>query len=127
MNVAQPVVHLEIIGTDPAALRTFYGELFGWEFDTSAPISANVSEAGNYGFTEGSQGAPVPTGVGGGQEFQPQVLFYVGVDDVEEALTRAEALGATRMVGPERVEGRDLVIGRFTDPEGNLIGVAESR
>ena len=69
----------------------------------------------------------MPTGVGGGQEFQPQVLFYVGVDDVEEALTRAEALGATRMVGPERVEGRDLVIGRFTDPEGNLIGVAESR
>ena len=124
--MAQPVVHLEIIGTDPAKLREFYSELFGWEFDTSAAISDSVSEAGNYGFTEGSQGEPVPAGVGGGQGFVPQVLFYVGVDDVEDALTRAEGLGATRMVGPERVEGRDLVIGRFTDPEGNLIGVSGS-
>ena len=73
--MAQPVVHLEIIGRNPARLRTFYSALFGWTFDTSAPISAAVSEAGSR-------------------------------------------------LGPERVEGRGLVIGHFTDPEGNLIGVA---
>jgi len=27
------VVHFEIIGTDPAKLRDYYGELFGWKFD----------------------------------------------------------------------------------------------
>jgi hypothetical protein len=27
-------------------------------------------------------------------------------------------------MGPERAPGRDLVVGHFTDPEGNLIGVA---
>jgi hypothetical protein len=33
-GMGQPVVHFEIIGTDPAKLRSYYAELFGWEFDT---------------------------------------------------------------------------------------------
>jgi len=32
--MAQPVCHFEIIGRDPVALRSYYGELFGWEFET---------------------------------------------------------------------------------------------
>ncbi|MFF5985978.1 VOC family protein [Prauserella flavalba] len=52
------------------------------------------------------------------------MLFYVGVDDVESALREAERLGGTRRMGPERTPGGDLVVGQFTDPEGNLIGVA---
>jgi hypothetical protein len=46
------------------------------------------------------------------------------VPDVEAALTDAERLGGTRVMGPERAEGRDLVVAHFTDPEGNLIGLA---
>jgi hypothetical protein len=33
-------------------LRSYYGDLFGWQFDTSAPVAEAVSEAGNYGFVE---------------------------------------------------------------------------
>ena len=29
--MAQPVVHFEIIGKEPAKLRSYFGELFGWE------------------------------------------------------------------------------------------------
>lgn len=29
--MGQPVVHFEIIGSDPARLRGYYGDLFGWE------------------------------------------------------------------------------------------------
>jgi uncharacterized protein len=29
--MGQPVVHFEIIGPDPAKLRSYYGELFGWQ------------------------------------------------------------------------------------------------
>ena len=32
--MGQPVVHFEIIGNDPAKLRRYYGQLFGWEFRT---------------------------------------------------------------------------------------------
>ena len=42
--MAQPVVHFEIIGKEPAKLRSYFGELFGWEFDTSSPVAEAVSE-----------------------------------------------------------------------------------
>ena len=48
--MGQPVVHFEIIGKDPAKLRSYFGELFGWEFDTSSPVAEAVSEPMNYGF-----------------------------------------------------------------------------
>ena len=84
--MAQPVVHVEIIGRDPARLRAYYTELFGWDFATGGPVSAAVSEAGNYGFTaETSNGTGVMGGVGGGSGYQPHALFYVGVPDVEAA------------------------------------------
>lgn len=119
--MGNPVVHFEIIGTDPARLREYYGELFGWEYDTSGPVSAQVSEAGNYGFVE-TDG--IPGGVGGGAEYESHVVFYVGVLDVAAALAEAERLGGTRRMGPDRAPGRDLVVAHFIDPEGNLIGLA---
>jgi predicted enzyme related to lactoylglutathione lyase len=51
------------------------------------------------------------------------VIFYVGVPDVEAALHRAGSLGGQRRMGPVRAP-TGLVVGHFTDPEGNLIGVA---
>ena len=124
--MGQPVVHFEVIGKDPAGLRGYYRELFGWEFDTSSPVSEAVSEPMNYGFVDGSatsDGTGIPGGVGGGAGYASHVIFYVGVPDVEAALRKAEGLGGTRRLGPARAP-TGLVVGHFTDPEGNLIGVA---
>jgi len=126
--MAEPVVHFEIIGRDPARLRSYYQELFGWQFQTGDASAGAVSEPGNYGFIDGrttGQGSGINGGVGGGEGFSPQVLFYVQVANVETALQQAEQLGGVRQMGPEGTPGR-LVVGRFTDPEGNLIGVAGS-
>ncbi len=121
--MGQPVVHFEVIGAHPAQLRGYYGELFGWEFDTSGPVASTVSQPGNYGFTD--TGAPgIPGGVGGGPGYDSHVIFYVGVPDVKAALLKAESLGGIRRMGPEQAPGGNLVVGHFTDPEGNLIGVA---
>jgi uncharacterized protein len=123
--MAQPVVHFEVIGKDPEKLRDYYGALFGWEFDTSAPVAEAVSEPMNYGFVghNASDGTGIPGGVGGGAGFDRHTVFYIGVPNVEEALQQAESLGGTRQMGPERAP-TGLVVGHFTDPEGNLIGVA---
>jgi len=124
--MGQPVVHFEIIGKDPARLRSYYGELFEWEFDTSSPVSEAVSEPTNYGFVDRnttSDGTGIPGGVGGGTRYDGHVIFYVGVPDVEAALQKAESLGGTRLMGPARAP-TGLVVGHFTDPEGNMIGVA---
>ncbi|MPZ84853.1 MAG: glyoxalase [Actinophytocola sp.] len=119
--MGRPVVHFEIIGTDPAMLRGYYGDLFGWEFDTGGAVAEEVSRAGDYGFVAQSDG--IPGGVGGGAGYERRVLFYVGVPDVEAALRKAESLGGTRRMGPTRTS-ESLVVGHVTDPEGNLVGIA---
>jgi predicted enzyme related to lactoylglutathione lyase len=128
--MADPVVHFEIIGRDPARLRSYYGALFGWEFQTDDTVSEEVSAPAQYGFidggTTGGGAGGINGGVGGGPDHEPKVLFYVGVADVEAALKQAEELGGRRVLGPEGTPGA-LVVGRFTDPEGNLIGVAGER
>ena len=124
--VAHPVVHFEIIGKDPDKLRNYFGELFGWQFDTSSPVAEAVSEPTDYGFVDRittPDGTGIPGGIGGGAAYPAHIIFYVGVPSVESALVEAERLGGKRRMGPERAP-TGLVVGHFTDPEGNLIGVA---
>jgi hypothetical protein len=123
--MSHPVVHFEIIGADPARLRGYYGELFGWEYGVGDAQTREVSEPGQYGFVDGASTGDggINGGVGGGPGHAPQVLFYVAVPSVAAALTEAERLGGRRLLGPEP-PGADFTVGRFADPEGNVVGVA---
>ena len=121
--MGQPVVHFEVIGKDGAKLQRYYSELFGWEIEANNPM--------NYGLIqrEGNldpDGVGIGGGIGQGPDgYDGHATFYVGVPDVEEALAKAESLGGSRMMGPEKVmEG--VVIGQFRDPEGNTVGVVSS-
>jgi predicted enzyme related to lactoylglutathione lyase len=58
------------------------------------------------------------------RDISGHVTFYVEVPDVEAALAKAESLGGSRMMGPERVMDQ-IEIGLFNDPEGHLIGVVK--
>jgi uncharacterized protein len=120
--MGHPVVHFEIVGAEPAALRTYYADLFGWEYAVGDAVTEDVSRDGEYGFVNGDTTGGINGGVCGGPGFTPTVLFYVGVPDVEAALRRAEELGGTRVLGP--ASAGDFAVGHFTDPEGNLVGVA---
>jgi len=125
--MGNPVVHFEIIGPDPDALRRYYGELFGWSFDTPSPVAKEVSAEDQYGFltpTETSGRAGIPGGVGGGKGYASRASFYVGVPDVEAALENGERLGGKRVMGPAKNPNGKIVVGHLTDPAGNLIGVA---
>jgi uncharacterized protein len=120
MEMGQPVVHFEIIGTDADGLRDYYSQLFGWEIDANNPMKyGTVARESNVN----EDGIGIGGGVGRGPEgYGGHVTFYVQVPDVEEALAKAESLGGTRMMGPDDVmEG--LTIGLFNDPEGHVVGV----
>src|SRR5918994_4454840 len=100
--MGQPVVHFEIIGRDPATLRRYYGKLFGWTFDTGDASTEAVSEPGNYGFVNGiSTGDGINGGVGGGDGFEPHVVFYVTVPNGQGALEKAGSPGGERPLGPQ--------------------------
>jgi predicted enzyme related to lactoylglutathione lyase len=118
-----PVVHFEIIGSDAEKLRSYYSDLFDWEFDSDNPMNYGlVQREGNTN----ADGIGIGGGVGAGPEgYSGHVTFYVEVPDVEAALVKAESLGGSRMMGPRQVMG-DVEIGLFNDPEGNLVGVVTS-
>jgi predicted enzyme related to lactoylglutathione lyase len=121
--MGQAVVHFEVIGKDGEKLRNYYSELFGWQIDANNPM--------NYGIVqrEGNTNAD-GVGIGGGIASAPEgseghLTFYVEVPDVEAALAKADSLGGTRLMGPDKVmEG--VEIGLFNDPEGHTIGVIKA-
>jgi predicted enzyme related to lactoylglutathione lyase len=121
--MGQPVVHFEVIGKDGDKLKSYYSELFGWEFDSDNPMNYGVVQ--REGNTR-PDGAGIGGGVSGGPEgYDGHVTFYIEVPDVEAALAKAESLGGSRVMGPDDVmEG--LVIGLFKDPEGHEIGVVKT-
>lgn len=125
--MGNPVVHFEIIGKDAPKLRNYYGELFGWQFDTNSPVAKDVSEAGNYGFIDRNvtpDGVGIPGGIGGGANYASHAIFYVGVPNVAAALKDVERLGGQRVMGPATNPSGKLVVAHFRDPEGNLMGLA---
>jgi predicted enzyme related to lactoylglutathione lyase len=124
--MGQPVVHFEVVGKDYDQLKSFYSDVAGWTYDEppaasqeGVPPYAVVPRDGNVN----SEGIGIGGGIGVGPEgYEGHVTFYIGVPDIEEALQKAESLGGTRVMGPEKVMG-EVELGQFKDPEGNLIGL----
>jgi predicted enzyme related to lactoylglutathione lyase len=113
--MTRPVVHFEIRGRDPARLREFYRQLFGWKIDD-----------GNFGYYFIEAGVGGPEGVGGGilAGDEPRMVIYVQVADLEESLAKAEALGGRRVMERLDIPGRPS-IAQAADPEGSVIGLVQ--
>jgi predicted enzyme related to lactoylglutathione lyase len=123
-TMGQPVVHFEVIGKDAGKLQSYYSELFGWEVDSNNPMNYGlVPREGNTS----AEGVGIGGGIGGpGPDGYPgHVTFYVEVPDIEAALVKAESLGGTRVMGPEKIMDQ-VELGQFTDPEGHLVGLVKS-
>lgn len=117
--MGQPVVHFEVISSDPDKLREFFGELFGWGFsDPMGPTNYTMIERHTN-----DDGVGIAGGIGGVPEgYDGHVTFYVEVDDVGQALDKVEQLGGKKMMGPDQVPDGP-VIGLFTDPQGHVVGL----
>ena len=116
--MAHPVIHAEIRSEDPDATRKFFADLFGWKVS---------SEGALPGYTF------IDTGVEGGthvaisprQSAVDEVLFFVGVQDVEATLQRAAELGGTIIQPAQHVPGTSF--GVFADAQGHRVGVAANQ
>src|ERR1700739_4564355 len=75
------IVLFDLPAADSERARTFYGQLFGWQFQAFDGQGYHMShEAGGA-----IMGAPGQTGP----------VFYFGVGDLDQAVARVEELGAT--------------------------------
>jgi predicted enzyme related to lactoylglutathione lyase len=102
----------ELTTPDPAAARTFYGELFGWTSDDFMPMG----EMGEYRFlAHAGQTIGAVCGVqpGGSKGWR----FYIRVPSIGAAAEAVKSSGGTVAMGPMEVPGGDhIIIGQ--DPQG---------
>lgn len=116
--MGNPVVWFEIVGKDGKSLRDFYGSLFDRHIDAG-------DEGMDYGVVAAAQGG-IGGGIGRSQDAGAgHVTFYVEVDDPSAYLARAERLGGSTIAPPMKVEGSDLTIAFFADPDGHVVGLSK--
>lgn len=118
-TAGQPTVHFEVLGSDREALKSFYTELFGWstnEIESARGDTYSLVEAQDDGIAGGIGTAPEGT--------EGHVTFYVGVEDLDAALSKAESLGGSRLSDPMDIPTGQIA--HFSDPEGHMIGLASS-
>ncbi|MEZ4337824.1 MAG: VOC family protein [Sandaracinaceae bacterium] len=112
--MSNPVVWFEVMGSEGAKLRSFYGELFGWQYD--------VMENMDYGMIAADKGRGIPGGIGSGEK--QWVTFYVSTPSIDASLEQAKGLGGKVLMPRTELPG-GTILGMFSDPEGNAIGLVE--
>jgi predicted enzyme related to lactoylglutathione lyase len=115
--MGDPVTWFEIHGPDPEQTAKFYSELFGWSMQTMPNM--------NYTLIDTNAGSGINGGIGQTREGQaPHAVFYAENPDIQSVLDKAESLGATTVVPVTEVPEM-VTFAQFTDPFGNLIGLAQ--
>ncbi len=117
--MAHPVMHFEIAANDPAKLKKFYVDLFGWKIEGSPQMPDYLM------VTTAAEGSP---GINGGmmkkQMPQQANTNYVMVESVADYAERAKKLGGQVVVPKTAIPN----MGYFAvclDPDGNPIGIFE--
>jgi predicted enzyme related to lactoylglutathione lyase len=103
-----PIVFFDIAGPDMARQAAFYKAVFGWE-------------AGG----DGRFSAPVTRPLAGALRQDPKdKIIYIGVDDITATLAKITANGGA-VIQPRMAVKGVVVLGLFTDPAGNSMGLVE--
>jgi predicted enzyme related to lactoylglutathione lyase len=113
--MAKPIVHFEIIGPDMEALKTFYGDLFSWEFH-------DVPEMG-YSLVHAKSGDKGIDG-GVGNMGEPRTTIYAEVPDPQATVDAAVAKGAEIVMPVTEIPGA-VTMAMFKDPAGNIVGIVK--
>src|SRR5579859_1245950 len=117
--MSQPIIHIEIMGTDPAKSQKFYAGLFGWEIGEPAP------QLGGYAMAEPTS-AGLSCGIGSeGPGGRIRTTFHVEVPDLQAALDRAVELGGKVLSQPSAIPGTSISLAQFADPDGNTVGLVK--
>ncbi len=115
----------EIASNDLEACKTFYSNVFGWQFEKS------LNSGDEFQYLEfASDGGPQKDGalyemtpeMFGGAVPPPHIALYVTVDNVDDSTAKAVELGGTLVFGPYDIPkvGRMAVI---NDPTGAAISL----
>src|SRR5688572_26367637 len=115
-SMGNPFVHLELMTTDVAKSKDFYGKLFDWKMeDIQMPERVYTMIKVGEGTGGGMLKNPIPNA-------PSSWLAYVLVDDIRKATDKAKSLGATVMKDVTEVPdmGRLSIL---VDPTGAMFAL----
>lgn len=122
------IVWRDLLTNDPAASQKFYGELFGWEFESVGGASGLES---NTAYTlirhNGSLiGGMIDTVALNGRRDISQWVVLMSVDDIDAAVETVSGAGGTVIAPPRNLQRRGTAA-VVRDAEGALIGLLQTR
>lgn len=115
----------EIVTNDLETCKSFYSNVFGWEFNQSKATGEDFEylEYGNpNSHPMGGLFKMTPEMCGDGEVPPPHFMNYIHVDSVDEMATKTFELGGKVIVPPSDIPN----VGRFTviqDPTGGTISL----
>ena len=106
-----PIVFFDIAGSNAARQTSFYHDVFGWEVGPGGMVNIPV----------------LGQSLSGALRQDPaDKVIYLGVDDVSATLLEVTKHGGKVVRARFEVKGV-VIIGLFTDPAGNSMGLVEIR
>ena len=119
-TMAHHICHVEIPTTDFEKAKVFYSNLFGWKVNMMPDMNYAAFQTGaepGGGFNKVDK----VTSLG-----EEGVLIYVSVDEIQQTLAKVTELGGN--IVKEKTEIPEIGwYALFVDPEGNVIGIFESK
>ena len=111
--------HIEIPSSDVQRCKSFYGEVFGWQFQEIPEMDDYVM----YTTREGGIGGGISTR---GDQTPPHMLNYVLVSDIETTVERVRNNGGNVLMEKTEVPNAGW-FAIIQDPENNIFGIWKSQ
>jgi predicted enzyme related to lactoylglutathione lyase len=116
--MGNPIVHWELIVGDLTKASEFYSKVFDWKIEDNPAFPGypmiDPGKEPRGAMMAKPESAPACT-----------ITTYFGVEDIEQTIAQAVALGATVLVQPMSIEG----VGQwamFADPDGIPVGLFQA-
>jgi uncharacterized protein len=123
------VVHFEIPADDVERAKGFYGEVFGWQLNTTPVGDGEYTSVITTSVDPQTFAPTEPGGINGGMTERsgniPSPVITIGVDDIDQRLKEVETNGGAVVTPRTAIPGMGA-FAYFKDPEGNVMGLWES-
>ena len=122
------IVWRDLLTNDPAASQRFYGELFGWEFESVGNASNLRSDSAYTLIRHNGKliGGMVDTLALNGRDDISQWVVLMAVEDLDARVATVKASGGKTVTPPTDLQDRGR-LALVRDAEGALLGLLETR
>ncbi|HTG48625.1 MAG TPA: VOC family protein [Actinomycetota bacterium] len=124
------VVHFEIPADDVARAKGFYAEVFDWDLNDMDMGGGETYTAVGTVEVDDQRRPKEPGAINGGMmrrsDDTPHPVITIEVDAIDDTIKKIEAGGGSVVQPRTPIEGMGA-FAYFTDPEGNVMGLWETR